>query len=419
MRSTKRRTALLAAAVPLLLILAGCAGPGGSGDGGADPENAFKIGLLAPMTGFVSSIGTDIKQGWDYYWEQNGTKVGKYEVVTKLEDDASDPDTSLNKAVRLVKEENVDVVVGPLLSNQGLAVADYLVQEGVPNFTLGSADELTQQRHNPLVLRTGIYSGSQMAFPGGQWAHDQGYKTAATLCADYAFGWESCGGFSSTFTAAGGKVTQQLWYPTDAADFSSYATQLLNSDADVIFIGSAGGTDASNILRAASDFGLLKKIPILTNCCTLDQATLQDVGDIALGLNSVSPYAEGAPDISDFVTGFEKKYGVIPSAYAAGAYTTAQIIAATLAGMDTKVSGQDFVDQVKSADLSHSLWGPVTFDDYNNLVGRVFIREVVKRDDGKLWNVPIKTFDDVSQFWTFDPTEVIENGPFTPDWQGK
>lgn len=417
----RRRFAVIAAAGITALTMAGCAPSsslGGDDDEPGGDAGTFRVGILAPMTGFVSAIGKDLQQGWDLYWEQNGTEVGGFTVETVLEDDASSAETALTKAARLVNEEKVDVVVGPVLANQALAVGDYLDQEGVANLAQSSADDVTQREQSPLVLRTGAMAGSQTTFPAGQWAYDEGYRTAATLCVDYAFGWESCGGFVSAFTAAGGEVTKQLWYPGDATDLSTYVTQLGNEDVDVIFAGTAGGTDSSNFLRSASDFGLLDT-PLMTNCCTLDQAILQDVGDISLGIKSVSYYAEGGDRVADFVEAFEAEYGVIPSVYAMGAYATAQMLAATLEDADEKPTGADLITAIKAADLSDTVWGDVSFDDYNNIIGPVLVREVSKRDDGQLWNTVIDEFDDVSQFWTFDPEEFLANPPYSTTQTGK
>jgi branched-chain amino acid transport system substrate-binding protein len=421
-RSSRRR-AVAAAAVAAIsaLALAACAPSsslGGSDRSGGSSVDTFKVGILAPMTGFVSAIGKDLQQGWDLYWKQNGTEVGDFTVDTVLEDDASSADTALTKAARLVKEEKVDVVVGPVLANQALAVGDYLDQQGVANLAQSSADDVTQRKASPMVLRTGAMAGSQTTFPGGKWAYDEGYRTAATLCVDYAFGWESCGGFVSAFTSAGGKVTKQLWYPGDATDLSTYVTQLASQKVDMVFVGTAGGTDSSNFLRSASDFGLLKT-PILTNCCTLDQAILQDVGDIALDIKSVSYYAEGGDRQSAFVKAFEKEYGVIPSVYAMRAYATAQLLAAALAEADAKPTGKDLVSAIKDADLSDTIWGKVSFDDHNNIVGPVMVREVAKRSDGKLWNTVVTEYDDVSQFWTYDPEKFLADPPFSTTRTGK
>ncbi|WP_349897734.1 ABC transporter substrate-binding protein [Parafrigoribacterium soli] len=429
MHSRTTARSLRASAVALIaataLAMSGCAPSGdlaadGSKDSGS-AKDAFTVGLLTPMTGFVAAVGTDMQQGWDLYWEEHGTKAGKFTVKTVMEDTASSADTGLSKAQRLVTEEHVDVVVGPVLANVSLAVGSYLAKAGVANLAQTAADDLTQRSQNPLVLRTGAYAGSQTTYPGGKWAFDEGYKTAATLCVDYAFGWENCGGFASAFTDAGGKVTKQYWYPADATDMSTYVSQLKSSGADMAFVATAGGPDSSNFLRSASDFGLLKSMPILNNCCATDQAILQDVGDIAVGVKSVHYYAEGTElaATKKFVKNFEKKYNVIPSSYAMGMYATADMLAKALEKASKKLTGTALVDAIKQVDLSGSVYGDVKFDKYNNMVGPMVVRHVEKRDDGKLWNVVDETYDDVSQFWTYDAADYLKQPSYSQSFTGK
>ena len=412
-------TALLAAT----LIMTSCAPSsdlsGGGDTQGVSAESVFTVGVIAPMTSWAGAIGPDMQQGWDLYWDEYGTDVGSFTVETIWEDDASDPETALTKARRLVEEESVDTIVGPVLANSSLAVADYATQVKVANLSQGGGDDLTQRQTSPYVVRAGAAGGAQMTYSAGQWAADQGYETAATLCVDYAFGWESCGGFVSAFAAAGGAVTTQLWYPGDASDLSSYVSQLGDLDVDVIFVGSGGGTDSSNFLRAANDFGLLASTPIINNCCTTDQAILQDVGDIALGLKSTSIFAEGNDDpvIAEFVTTYEERYGVLPSSYALGMYITAQLIAQVLEDAEVKPTGEALVTAVRDADLSQTLWGDAYFDERGNIVGPVYVREVTRREDGVLWNTVIDTYPEVSQFWTFDVDDFLANPVFSQEFQ--
>jgi branched-chain amino acid transport system substrate-binding protein len=187
------------------------------------------------------------------------------------------------------------------------------------------------------------------------------------------------------------------------------------------FVATAGGPDSSNFLRSASDFGLLKSMPILNNCCATDQAILQDVGDIAVGVKSVHYYAEGTklPQTAKFVKNFEKKYNVIPSSYAMGMYATADMLAKALTKASKKPTGTALIDAIKQLDLSGSVYGDVKFDKYNNMVGPMVVRHVEKRADGKLWNVVDKSYDNVSQFWTYDAAEYLKQPSYSQSFTGK
>jgi branched-chain amino acid transport system substrate-binding protein len=416
-----RRGAVLAMLASSALVVTACA-PAGSLS--ADPSEApagdeitVKVGLLLPTTGFAAATGAYAQQGWDLYWEENGNKVGNITVETIDEDDASDAGTALNKAKLLVTQEHVDVVVGPILANNSLAVGDYLAREGVANLSQTSADDITQRKGNDFVLRVGAFAGSQSTYPGGQWAYDEGHRTAATLCADYAFGWENCGGFVSAFTAAGGTVDpgNQFWYPATATDMSTYVSQLLNAGTDMVFVATTGGNDGVNFIKAASDFGLSGKTEVLLNCCGADQSVLKGIGDIALGIHSVGYFAEGSdnPNTKEFVKKFEAKYGALPATYSAGTYAAAQALAEALKKAQKKLTGKDLISAIRALSLSDSVMGDVSFDDQNNMVGPVFLRKVEKRADGKLWNVVEETFDDVSQFWTYDQKEYMANPPYS------
>src|SRR5690606_4998131 len=122
-----------------------------------------------------------------------------------------------------------------------------------------------------------------------------------------------------------------------------------------------------------------------------------------LGIQSVSYWAEGrdAPEVKAFNEMYFAEYGKLPSINVAGAYLTASVFDQALQATDGKARGTDLTDAIRKIDISDSIYGALTFDEYNNVVGPIYVREVVKRDDGELWNVPIETYDSVSQFWTY------------------
>lgn len=391
------------------------------GDDAQSAGESFTVGLLVSKTGFASGMGSYMQQGWELYWEENSSIAGQFEVETIIEDDASDPETALTKTQRLVTEEDVDVVVGPILANNALAVADYLEQQEVANIAQTAADDLTQRERNSHVLRVGSLAGSQATFPGGQWAYDEGHRTAVTLCPDYAFGWENCGGFVSAFTDAGGEVIEQLWYPATATDMSTYVTQIVSAGADVVFAGTSGGNDGANFIRAGANFDLFNQVPVLLNCCGADQTVLRDMGDIAVGIHSVSYFAEGsdAQGTAAFAEAYQERYGLVPSVYAAASYTAAEVLATALEDSSAKLTGEELIAAMRDLNLTDSAMGDISFDEYNNMVGPVFIREVERRDDGELWNSVTETFNDVSQFWTYDPEQFLNEPPFSKSVTGQ
>jgi branched-chain amino acid transport system substrate-binding protein len=385
--------------------------PASAGAGGT-----VTVGFISPTTGFVAALGTDMKRGWDLYWELNGNTAGGVTVETVYEDDAGDPEVALTKARRLVEEVGVDMTAGPILANTAYAVADYVAGQGVPTFHISGADDLTQRQANPLVMRVG-YTSSQSNFPAGKWAFDQGYQEAVTICPDYGFGWESCGGFVSGFTGAGGTIKEQIWHPLGTQDFGTYVTQAQSAAPDVVFIGSAGGPDAILFWESWTSFGM-GETPLVGNCCFADQVLLRDQGEAANGIISFSYWTEGADsaEVQKFVQEYESRHGEIPSLYAAGSYLMAQVIAGALEATGGQVDGENFVKAAQGLTFDDSVYGPISFDDTNNIVGGVNREHVEARDDGKYWNVVDETIPDVSQFWTYGKDAFLANPVFSRDF---
>jgi branched-chain amino acid transport system substrate-binding protein len=361
-----------------------------------------------------------MRRGWEMYWQQNGGKAGDVTVQTVFEDDTGDPEVALTKARRLVEQEQVQLVAGPILANTAYAVAGYVAGKGLPTVQMTGADDLTQRKFDPLVLRVG-YTSSQSNFPAGQWAYEQGHRSAVTICPDYAFGWESCGGFVSAFVDAGGKIEKQVWHPLGTQDFSTYVAQARQANPDVVFIGSAGGPDAILFYKAWTGFGLKDKIPLVGNCCFADQVFLREVGDEALDLQSFTYWSEGRDSavVQNFVKAYEQQHKEIPSLYAAGAYMMAQVVAEALKKTGGKIEGADFINAARQVSLSDSLYGALTFDDTNNVVGPVYLTRVERRDEGTLWSVVEKTFPQVSQFWTKGKDAFLKHPVFSRDYTGQ
>jgi branched-chain amino acid transport system substrate-binding protein len=421
MSSRGRWSAITAVGAVAALALTACAPPGAAPEAETKTETGtLKVGYISPITGNFAIAGQEMVDGWDLYWEINGNEVNGVTVETIVEDDAGNPETSLTKAKKLVELDNVDVVVGPLLANTALAVAAYTSSVEVPNLhPVAAADDLTQRSANDFTVRTGSMSGSQMHYPGGVWAADEGHKTAVTLCPDYAFGWESCAGFTQGFEQNGGEVTEQYWFPNGTSDFSTYVSQIKAAGADIAFVATAGGAPGPDFLRSFLGLGLGDSQELLMNCCSMDQATLRALGAEVEGFHSVSNWAEGRDSdlVREFNDAYGKKFdGKIPSLNVAGGYQTASLVAQVLQEHGY-VTGADLVAAISGIDMADSILGKVTFDDYHNPISPVYIREV-QEIDGKFYNVPIETFEAVDQWLGRSPKEALAQENYSQSFQG-
>ena len=449
MRSWSRRLAVFSV---LLLVASACSAPGeeeetttttaapattttaATGDTTATTEappevgcdEPIRIGLLQPLTGGLAASGTDAKDGFELYWANHSTEVAGCTVEYRVEDTGGNPDTALQKVDELVQNYGADIIIGELLANVTLALADRLKDNPEVIFMspIGSADDLTQRIRDdyPNFTRAGGWTSSQTSHVLGQWAYDNGYTNAATMCTDYAFGWEMCGGFTQVFTEAGGTIgaDEQLWNPLGSTDLGTYVTQLSGFEPDAVFVLQVGAS-VSDFFQNWSDFGLKDQIPILAGEVTADVSNIRNVPvEQVEGLISSGHWAEGrdAPETAEFVEIFDGATGRLPSYYAAATWTAAQYIDEAIQAM-----GGDISDKAATLTAMKSLqldtpFGPSVLDDYGNPIYDIYIRQVVVRDDGRIWNIVIDTYENVDQFWPKSPDEYLAQPVYSRDFQG-
>ena len=388
----------------------------------AQGTGPIKIGLMAPLTGVVASGGREIVEGFQMYFETIGNRVAGRAIEVTVEDDASNPDTALQKARRLVEQGQVHFLFGNLLANTGLAVANYVRGTGTPYFIpVIAADDLTQRARIPNVIRVAGYSASQFSRPLADWAYKQGYRRAALISQDYTFGHEQCGGFAQKFREMGGQVVQQYWHPLNTSDFSPYMGQLASAGADVVFAMETG-SDATRLIQAYSQFGLKGRIPLLGSMNASDQSVIRTMGAEAEGIVSAAHFAEGSPNPATqaFVADYERRFQKLPSLYGFSHFSGAMWVVEALKTIGAAAEDRDrLLAAVRATTLTNSpLGAPVSLDRFGNPIYDAFIRRVGRRPDGKLWNAPIATYEKVDQFWGFDPETYMRQPPYSRAFQG-
>lgn len=405
MRSTRFRT--LAASAVLLAALTGSA-----------LAETIKVGLPAPLTGFIAESAKDMVDGFKLYLANHGNKLGGLDVNLVVEDTEANPQNALTKMRKLVENDHVNFVVGFLLASEGLAVRDYADKNKVALFLpIVSADDITQRHGSPYIVRM-IWTSSQVTQPFGKYAFDKlGYKKVVTVGQDYAFGWETVGGFQKTFEEAGGKVQKKIWVPINASDYGTFVTDIPR-DTDAVF-AILVGSHIPGFLRTFQDYGLKGQIPIIGGDIVTDEDVLRSMGDEALGILTSHTYAASLkrPENQAFVAAFQKAYGRDPSYYAEALYTSALWLDRALAKTGVPKTPEALIEAVKAVDLKDAPRGPLTLDSYNNPIETVYIRKTVKKADGKgMENEVIAQIPNVSQFWTYDPKIFLQQPVYSRDY---
>jgi branched-chain amino acid transport system substrate-binding protein len=387
----------------------------------------IKIALLAPTSGTAAAAGHDMVNAWTLYWSEHGNAVAGHPVVTTIYDTASNPGHALDQARHAVEEDGAQIIVGPYLANEGLAVAPYGEQHKIPMIEpTVSADDLSQRMANAYLVKVAGWTSSLPTHVAGAWAAEQGYKKVATIANSYAFGYENAGGFAQTFTEKGGKIVAQLWSPLGTTDYSPYISRLQAAQPDAVFVEMVGA-DAIHFLEQWSSFGLKNKIPLIANETTTDQSNIRSIApDVVEGITSFGHYAEGRDDAA--TRDFELKYGaaegVLPSYMAASFYTAAQWLATAIDHVHGDVADSArLLTAIHDVKLSDSPLGPLELDRYNAPFENVYLRKVVATSGpaakyAKDWNVVTKTWPHVSQFWTYDPKTYLKQPVYSASYQG-
>ena len=381
----------------------------------------LSIGFIAPMTGLFAQVGKDMVNGFQMYLDEHNNKLGGADVKFIVEDDQAKPDLGVTKAKKLILQDKVQMFVGGVLASTGYALAPVSTAEKTVYIpSIPAADDLTQREAGkyPYLIRTG-WSSSQPHHALGAWACDQGYKKIVSVAADYAFGYEAAGGFQKAFEDCGGKIVQKIWPPLGNKDFGPYITTI-KADADAVFSLMVGPMAAQfpKQLRAAG-----YKKPILGGGTSYDEFALPFMGDEVIGDVSALQYSAAldTPKNQAFVKAYRAKYGKVPSYFSESNYTTAQMIDDVMKKTGGKWPGAEEFIKVMAGLKVDAVRGPVTFDDMRNPVQNIYIKKVEKKimfgyDKPELWNTVIKTYPNVSQFWTYGKAKFLAQPVYSRDF---
>lgn len=343
----------------------------------AQSAQKLKVGLMLPYTGTFASLGNAIENGFRLHVAEQGGKLGGREIEFFKVDDESSPPKATDNVNKLIKRDQVDVLIGTVHSGVAMAMAKAAKDSGtmliVPN---AGADAVTGVMCAPHIFRTS-FTNWQPAYAMGEVAVKKGHKTAMTVTWKYAAGDESVNGFKEAFEKNGGKVVKQLSVPFPNEEFQALLTEIASAKPDVVYTFFAGA-GAVKFVKDYAAAGLRKSIP-LYGAGFLTDGTLEAQGAAADGLLTTLHYADelGTKRDNDFRLAYAKAYKLQPDVYAVQGYDAAQLLAIGLTATKGDISKKaEFAAAVEKAKID-SPRGPFTLSKSHNPVQDIYLRQVV------------------------------------------
>lgn len=388
-----------------------------SGHANAQTRNPLKnkpirIGFLAPQTGFLAQPGKDMLRGFKLYLSEHHNELGGRPVKLFVADSQAKPSVALSQLRKLVENDNIQLLVGPLASADAIALRRYINAHHLPTvFPVTSANNFTQRKMSPYIIRTG-WANSQVTLPFGEYAYKKlGYHRIVTIGFAFSFGYETVAGFEQSFQQAGGKVIERLWPPVSQQDYSAYISKIEAAHPQAVFAVFAGG-DAVRFLKQWRSFGV--KIPLIALGNMTGWSVLPGEGKTALGVTTALQYSANLknPENQKFVHAYESKYHQRPAYYAEGCYTAAMFLqhAAKATGGDIEDKAA-FLNALRQAKVNAPR-GPVKIGPWQNPIENVYILRVEK-EHGHLANKVIHTYHHMSQFWKYNPAWFLSQPAFS------
>ncbi len=350
----------------------------------AQTPGKLKVGLMLPYTGTFAALGTAIENGFRQHVTELGGKIAGREVEYFKVDDESDPSKATDNVNKLIKRDQVDVLIGSVHSGVAMAMAKAAKDSGtlliVPN---AGADAVTGAMCANNIFRSS-FSNWQPGYAMGEVMAKKGIKKVVTITWKYAAGDESVRGFKESFEKGGGTVVKELNLPFPGVEFQGLLTEIAAAKPDAVFTFFAGG-GAVKFVKDYAAAGLKKSIPLYGSGFLTD-GTLEAQGEAADGLFTALHYADSLDTKRDnaFRLTYAKTYKLQPDVYAVQGYDAAQMLAIGL----NATKG----DATKSADISAALGkatidsprGPFTLSKAHNPVQDFYLRQVGAKENKKV-----------------------------------
>lgn len=377
-----------------------------AGTAQAQTQERLRIGVMATLQGALTTLGEDAIRGLNIALRQHNGRVAGREVEFIITPTDASPDSALRAARKLVEQDRVQLVIGPVSGSEGIALRDYARTQPGVTFINGSSGALETTYVNPApnFFRFNLNGAQWMAGLGTYIYNERRWRRVATVAEDYSFPYTQLFGFALEFCQLGGQITQRFWVPLGTRDFSSIIAALPDN-VDAIFLGLGGG-DAVNFLNQYVQAG--GRANLIGGSIMVDQTVLSSRGNArraAIGIPSAGPQADtwDNPAWQAWVRLYQESYPAnqrfaSPSLSGTGYYnsTTALFQALNAVGGDLSNNHARLRAHLSSMTLEAPN-GRITLDANRQAIGTNFVYSIVEAPNGDLVSQLVRLTTNVTQ----------------------
>jgi branched-chain amino acid transport system substrate-binding protein len=342
-------------------------------------KDTIKIGLITPLTGDVKTFGESAKNAFNMALEEYA-KAGKYKIEPVIADDKNDPTEGANAALKLMTQDKVVAIVGPLTSKVAIPVSEIANSNKVPMIS-GTATNpkvtISDGKRKPYVFRACYTDPFQGTVGANFTLKELKAKTAAVLYDvgnDYSKGLAEY--FRSTFTKGGGNIVAYESYQKDDVDFSALITKIGMKKPDVIYIPDYYNKVAL-ISKQIREKGLKG---VMVGGDGWDSPELLKIaGGSIVGGYFTNHYSPGRKDAiaENFIRKYKEKFGIVPDTFAALKYDATMMLLSVIDSVK-KPSQEEIMKALSTMKNFKGVTGAISFDKNGDAIKSVVMLNVEK-----------------------------------------
>ena len=350
--------------------------------GAAASAESVKVGLIAPLTGEVAVYGNAVKEAVQLYIDDFNAADHPFDINLIIYDDKGDPTEAMNAYNKLVYQDDIAVLLGPVTSSPTFGVAEASVDDGIP--------ALTPTATHPDVTTYGdnfFRACFEDPFQGGSMAKFASSELKATTAAiiynnadTYSIGLRDA--FMKTAEEVGLTVTTTEAYGASDIDFRAQLTNIIKTNPDVLFIPYYYNVTYM-ICSQARELGYTGTFLGVDGT---DGVLAIDGADVSVfdGMYFANHYSadSDSPITQAFIKEYKERYGTTPNALAALGYDGAMIVCDALervyndgVKIDGESSYEAIIEALRATEVD-GVTGHITFDENNNPIKTLSIIQI-------------------------------------------